>query len=67
MGGHAWIIPSVNDAVGHQGFEPTFRGNGVGQLETGKFALLGGRAIQRQVGEEPVIERTMTVELQGAQ
>ena len=62
---HPWIVPATHVLLVDQLLELALAGDGVVQVETGEFVLARfGR--HRQVVQEPFVERTMVLELQGA-
>ena len=65
-GGHAWVIPAIHKAFIHQTLEFALAGDGVIEVQPGKFDLpwLAGSG---DVVQHPVIQRAMILEFQGAQ
>ena len=63
---HARIVPTVDESFPYQFGEFSLRHHNMSQVETGELIL--SRAIARQGNsvEEPVIERTVRVEFEGA-
>ena len=64
-GRHTWIIPAIDDAFIHQQFQLALGGDGVVQVEPCELDLprLAGN---REVVEEPLVERPMIFKLKGA-
>ena len=66
QGGHAGIVPAVDQAFVDQPPQLALRGQGVGQVEARELDLL--RQVDAvDVVEEPVVERPVILELEGAQ
>ncbi len=64
-GRHARVIPPIDVLLVDQLLELALAGHGIAQVEAREFVLARpGR--HRQVIEEPVVQRAMTFELQGA-
>lgn len=63
---HARIVPATHNAAPHQIRQVAFGKDRVPEIESGEFGLPRARR-HRQVVEEPVVERTMVLELQGAE
>ncbi len=65
-GGHTGVVPAVHEAFIHQALEFALAGNGVVQVQPGKFDLarLAGGG---DVFQHPVIKRPMVLEFQRAQ
>ena len=62
---HARIVPAVDMAVAHEFGQHALGQHRVGQVEPREFVLMRLRR-HRQVVEEPVVERTVILELQRA-
>ena len=71
QGGHARVIPAGHVAVAHQGGQDAFGQHGVADVQAGEFILLraGGNAEpgDRQMVQQPFIQRAVILEFQGAQ
>src|SRR6202008_1317548 len=65
-GRHARIVPATHDSAPYKIRQVALGKDGVADIETGKFGLAWARR-DRQVVEEPVVEGTMVLELQGAE
>ena len=66
-GGHAWIIPTSDMLFLDKLKELALAHQGVGEVEARKFNLAGLRGQDiGQVADEPVIERAVYLELEGA-
>ncbi len=66
QGRHARIVPAIHDAAPYQIRQVAFGKYGVTEIEAGEFGLAGPRR-DRQVVEEPVVQRTMVLEFQGTE
>ena len=62
---HARIVPACHVTAAHQLGEDALRQHGVRQIEPREFVLMRMRR-HRQIGQEPVIERPVILELQRA-
>lgn len=64
-GGHAGIVPAIDEALFYQCQELALAHDGVGQVEAGELDLarLGGDG---DVVDEPLIQRAMVLEFEGA-
>ena len=62
--GHAGIVPAAHQAFLHQFQELALGHERVGEVQAGELILMAGEDAQRL--DEPVVERTVDVELQGA-
>jgi len=65
QGRHARVVPAVDVLFIHQLLELALAGDGVVQVQAAEFVLTRVRRY-RQVVEEPFVQRTVALELQGA-
>ena len=65
-GGHAGIVPAADQPLLHQGEQLALAQHGVAEVEPGELELLG-LVGQVQGLDQPVIQRAVVLELQGAQ
>ena len=63
-GRHPGVVPAGDEAFLHQLEQLALAHQGIGQVETGEFVLMRGVDAQRL--DEPVVKRTVDVELQRA-
>ena len=60
-GRHAGVVPAADKAVAHQLQELALAHDGIGEVQAGKFILMRGE--DAQLLDEPVVERTVYIEL----
>ena len=65
-GGHAWVVPAVDDLFLHQLEEFPFAHHRIAEVEAGELDLAGPAVAFGDLVEEPVVKGPVYLELEGA-